>query len=271
MNDRSDISYPDNGNPLEDAAVLRNAVYFSTAQRAFTTESLLRQPMGANQEILNYVTLNAFESFMTSTEDLLGWLFALKEWQPGTAEKSLFILIDKIQIGRGRHTEEYAIALLTELDGEGFRTLLHIPDDGELISSGISKEFVDNLKRSLPFKLSGWLKLAQMRQEQNRGRVGMFNKVKHHILVFPSKQRNKSELFVPFNVRIEGTPPSILIGKGQITADVNTIRKLSGDALAAQAVLHDTLAIILITRFAERNYQAPTWVVRVFRQWAYSD
>jgi hypothetical protein len=271
MSNGNSIMYPDNGNPLEDASVLRNAIYYSTSQRAFTVEILLRQPLGANQETLNYTALTAFESFMVSTEDLLGWLFTLKEWQPGTPDKSLFILLDSIQVGRDRHTEEKAIAILEGLDSEGFRRLLHIPKDEQLISSGLSKEFVDNIQNSLSFKLAGWIKLAQARQEQRRGRVGMFNKVKHHLLVFPTKQGNKNELFIPYNIHIEGTPPSIHLGRGSITADANTIRQLAGDAVAAQAVLHDTLAIILISRYGERRYQAPAWVIRAYQQWTRSD
>ena len=42
------------------------------------------------------MAVNAFKEFMTSTEDLLGWLFALQEWQSGEAESSLFILLIRL-------------------------------------------------------------------------------------------------------------------------------------------------------------------------------
>jgi hypothetical protein len=270
--ENNSLSYPDNGSPLEDASVLRNAVYFSTAQRAYSAEIILGQSLSVNQTNLNFLAVRAFEEFMTSTEDLLGWLFVLEEWQPGTPYNSLFILLDKIGVGkRGRYSEEKAVSTLSSLNGDDFRKLLHIPKDEELIASGISKEFVDNLQRSLSFKLAGWLKLAEERREQDRGRVGMFNKIKHHLLAFPTRERGKNELFIPYNVHVDEKIPAIRMGMGWLTADANTIRQLAGNSIAAQAVLHDTLVVILMTRYAERNYKPPVWVVKAYQQWARSD
>src|SRR3990172_9299273 len=95
------ILYPDSGAGFEDASVLRNAVYFSTAERAYSAELVLTRPLNVNQQTLDFLVVRAFEEFMTSTEDLTGWLFTLQEWQPGNARYSLFILLDKIQVGKG--------------------------------------------------------------------------------------------------------------------------------------------------------------------------
>jgi hypothetical protein len=131
------ILYPDSGNPLEDASILRNTVYFSTAERAYSAELVLKESLNINQRTLDFMVVRAFEEFMTSSEDLLGWLFALREWQPGEAEHSLFVLLDRIRIGRDTYREDNAVALLTSVDAEGFRRLFHIPKDEEMVSAGI--------------------------------------------------------------------------------------------------------------------------------------
>ena len=99
------ISYPDSGSRFEDASILRNAIYFSTSERAYSTELILQQPLNVNQRTLSFLVVKAFEEFMTSTEDLIGWLFALQEWQPGNAEFSLLILLNKIQVGKRGYYE----------------------------------------------------------------------------------------------------------------------------------------------------------------------
>jgi hypothetical protein len=262
MGEINGLSYPDSGNRLEDASVLRNAVYFSTAERAYSAELVLKEPLKANQQTLNFMVVRAFEEFMTSTEDLLGWLFVLKEWKPGEAQHSLFILLDRIHVGRGKYSEDNAVSLLTKVDEQGFRRLFHIPKDEELISSGMSVEAVESVKRSVPFKLDGWLRIAKRRAEQDRGEVGMFNKLKHHMLAFPTQARGKSEVWMPYYVDME--EDQIKLGSGWLGANPNNIRKLVGDAIVAQAVLHDTLALILMTRYKEQYY-AQDWVVRAYQ------
>ena len=261
MHEIHNILYPDSGNPLEDASILRNAVYFSTAERAYSAELVLKEFLNINQRTLDFMVVRAFEEFMTSTEDLLGWLFALQEWKPGNAEHSLFILLDRIQVGRGSYLEDNAVSLLTSVDAEGFRKLFHIPKDEELISSGISVELVDTVNRSVPFKLDGWLKIAKKRAEQDRGTVRMFNKLKHHMLAFPTQERGKDEVWMPSSIRMDRKQNQIRLGRGWLEANPNEIRRLASDAIVAQAVLHDTLALILLTRYGEQYY-AQNWAVR---------
>jgi hypothetical protein len=263
MNDISRLSYPDFGNPLEDASIIRNAVYFSTAERVYSAELVLKEPINVDQRTLDFMVVRAFEEFMTSTEDLLGWLFALQEWKPGEAERSLFILlVDKVKVGKGKYSEDNAVSLLKSVDAEGFRRLFHIPTDEELMSAGVSVKLVDDLRRSVPFKLDGWLRIAKERAEQARGKVRMFNKLKHHLIVFPMEERGK--VWVPASVKMDIKQNQIGLDSGFLEANPNEVRRLASSAIVAQAVLHDTLAIILLTRYGEK-YRAPNWVVRAYQ------
>jgi hypothetical protein len=255
------ILYPDSGNPLEDASVLRNAVYFSTAERVYAAQLILQQPLKVTQTTLNFLVVKAFEEFMTATEDMIGWLFALKEWQPGNAEFSLFLLLDRITVGKGDYKEERAVSLLSEVDDEGFRELLHIPKDEDLIASGVSQKVVDKIGGSIRFKLDGWRKTAEKRMEQKRGWVRMFNKFKHHMLAFPTRDRNKAEIWLPTRIIFNKVRNHIVLSEGRLDASANELRRLAGDAIAVQAVLHDTLAMILSTRYGEK-YVAPQWAIK---------
>jgi hypothetical protein len=257
----SNILYPDSGSPYEDASILRNAVYFSTAARTYSAQLILQQPLNLNQTTISFLVARAFEEFMTSAEDMVGWLFALKEWQPGNAEFSLFILLDKIKVGQRGYKEEQAVSLLSALDGEGFRELCHIPKDRELTNSGISQEQVDKIKSSMPSKLEGWLKIARTRAEKNRGWVRMFNKFKHHMFAFPTQERGKDEVWLPTSIDFKKVENRVNLGRGWLEVSTKMVRRLAGDAIAAQAILHNTLALILITRY-NAKYVVPQWVSR---------
>lgn len=260
----SNFRYPDSGSPFEDASILRNAVYFSTAQRAYSAQLILQQPLNVGQQTLDFLVVKAFEEFMTSTEDLIAWLFALQEWQPGNAEFSLFILLDRIMVGRGNYTEERAVSILSSLNVDSFRELFHIPKDGELTASGVSKELVDNIGRSMQFKLEGWLRIARRRAEQGRGWVHMFNKCKHHMYAFPTRARNKDEVWMPTSIRLDKAQNRVLLGQGWLEASTEELRRLAGDAIGAQVILHDTLALILTTRY-DKKYEPPQWVIRAYQ------
>lgn len=262
MNETHSILYPDSGNPLEDASVLRNAVYFSTAERAYSAQLILQQPLSVSRLEVDFLVIKAFEEFMTSTEDLIGWLFALQEWQPGNAEYSLLLLLDKIHVGkRGHYEEERAISLLAGLDGEGFRALCHIPTDDELTNSGFPKELVDIVKQSMPRKLEGWLKIAERRADKGRGWVRMFNKFKHHMLAFPATMGDKDGIWMPTSIKFNREGYRIYLGQGWLESSINELRRLAGDAIAAEAILHDTLALVLTTRYDEK-YTAPQWLIK---------
>ncbi len=260
--------YPDSGNPLEDASILRNAVYFSTAQRAHSAQLILQQSLGVDQQVLRFLLVKAFEEFMTSTEDMVGWLFAFQEWQPGNAEFSLFLLLDRIKVGITQkgidHTEAKAVSFLSGLDEQGFRELVHVPNDAELLASGMPKELVETINRSMAFKLDGWRRITNRRAEQERGWVGAFNKLKHHMLAFPTQERDKEEIFIPYRIRFDRGRNRINLGSAWLEVSADMVRRFAGDSIAAQAVLHDTLALILSIRYGEK-YNAPQWVTRVLQ------
>ncbi len=260
----SSILYADSGGLLEDKHILKNAVYFSTAQRVFSAKLLLQHNLGVSNQILSYLVVKAFEEFMTSTEDLIGWIFVLEYWKPGNAEYSLINLLDKTQVGKiikgKNYTEERAISILSKLDVEGFRKFVHIPTDSELKSTSIDKTIIERINKSMPYKLDGWLKMANKRAEQDRGYVRAFNKLKHLMLAVPTQERGKNEVWLPSSIRFYKNPVRVGIGNVWIEISANHIRELAGNAIAAQTVLHDTLATILHIRYNE-EYIAPQWAV----------
>jgi hypothetical protein len=262
----SEILYPDNGNPCEDAGILRNAVNFSTAARVFSAQLVTQQPLNVRKMTLRFLVVKAFEEYMTSTEDMLGWLFALIEWKPGDPEFCLFRLIDKIQVGRqirdSDYSEDKAKDILSKLDVVGFRKLFHIPESTELLSIGKDEDFTNRIERSLIYKLDGWQHVANQRATQNRGLVHMFNKCKHHMYAFPTNERGKEEIWMPTSIELEKEKKQFNVGRGWIEVNADLIRKFVGDAIAAQALLHDTLAIILTTRYKE-EYSPPEWLLKV--------
>lgn len=265
----SNILYPDSGSPFEDASILRNAVYFTTAQRAHSAQLILQQPLGVNQQLLAFLVLRAFEEFMTSTEDMVGWLFVLEKWQPGNAEFSLFLLLDRIKVGKkpiekgDDYTETRAVSLLSSLDEQGFRNLVHIPNDADLLASGMPKERVEVIKRSIAFKLDGWRRITNKRAEQGRGWVRAFNKLKHYMLAFPTREHDKEEVWLPSRIRFNKGKNRVLLERAWLNVSAEEVKRFAGDSIAAQAVLHDTLALVLVTRYGEK-YIAPQWVIRAF-------
>ncbi len=106
--------------------------------------------------------------------------------------------------------------------------------------------------------------MTDRRAEQERGWVGAFNKLKHHMLAFPTREHNKEEIFIPYRVRFDGSGNSIRLGAAWLEVNADMVRRFAGDSIAAQAVLHDTLALILVTRFGEK-YNVPQWVTRVYQ------
>jgi hypothetical protein len=269
MKEMSNILYSDSGSPFEGASMLRNTVYFSTAQRANSAQLILQQPLGVSQQQLAFLVLRAFQEFMTSTEDMVGWLFVLQEWQPGNAEFSLFLLLDRIKVGYMNdrkgidYTETRAASLLKELDEDGFRNLIHIPNDADLLNSGMSKELVDGIKLSIPAKLDGWRRITNKRVEQDRGLVCAFNKVKHHMLAFPTQEHNKDEVWLPSRIRFNKVKNRVDLERAWLNINADQVKRLAADSIAAQAVLHNTLALILVTRYGEK-YTDPHWVRRAF-------
>ncbi len=253
-----DFRYPDEGHMLGDASVLRNALTFTIAQRAYVADSLLHQPF--DKMPLNVIAFNTLEAFgveMTAMEDTLGWLFALRDWQPGTAAYCLMANLDSIQVGRGNHDEQHAIEFLTSLDGPKLREVLHLSGDETLRKAGLGADLIAKVDHSLPYKLDGLHRIAERRAEANRTRVEAFNKLKHMLLAFPiheSSSRTVVELIKGRGYK-DG---EIHLNTVTLEVAAANIENMASNALAMQASLWDVLALILWVKFDER-LDPPPW------------
>ena len=258
------LRYPDNGELLEDASILRNAVYFATAQRASVGYRILDRLVDPTDEpssdLLSFLAVDAFTAEMSSTEDLLGWLFVLRDWQPGDPRKSLFPLLDYVQVGRGEYSEQKARKLLDSLDAHTFRSLIHVPTDEELEGNGFSLKVRGRIDDSMAANLESFKRLVNMRQRENRGYVVAFNKLKHLLLAIPTNARGRPEVLVPGRVKFDQDSKSIGIQTLWISCDPPSIRILASRAVIAQAVLNSILGIILWIRYGV-VYESPRWAV----------
>ena len=246
-------------------AVLANAAQFTTAQRAFvaklipTTDILDKFP----QQELDFLAIQAFSDFMTATEDLLGWVAVLREWDPAD-DYSLFEGLDRVRVVPDLEFD--VLEYLTKLTTEGLRGLLQVPSDSELLAMGLLPEDVAKINESIPAKLDGFLKVAKLRTRDDRGLVKGFNKVKHMLLGVPVDAFEGHQVLLP---KIDGiAPPSddsprrVRIDGARIPTNPDYIRGRVHQTLEIQAVLCDVLQFILYTRYQE-PYTHPQWVIDV--------
>ena len=159
----SNLSYPEgSGGLLEDRAILRNAVEFSTLQRSWRAIETLREPTYGHLDNRQRAMLafEGFQAMMVSLEDSQAWLFILRDWEPGTSEGSLFALLDKVQVGRkmGGYdwTEDAALELLDSLTTEKYRQLVHLSGSTDLLAAGWSQELVANVDAAMKSQLVGF-------------------------------------------------------------------------------------------------------------------
>lgn len=256
-----EFRYPDSGEMLEDASVLRNAIMFTIAQRAYVADSLLHQPFDRlPQNVLAFVTLEAFGVEMTATEDALGWLFALRDWGPGTAKNCLMANLDSIQVGRGKYDEAHATEFLASLDGPKLREVLHIPEDDVLREAGMEEELITQVETSMPHKLDGLRRVAEKRVESNRTRVEAFNKLKHMLLAFATRETGSKHVQVKLMKGRGYQEGEIHLNTVTLEVSAVNVRNMAGNALAMQASLWDILALILWVRFGERH-DPPPWML----------
>jgi hypothetical protein len=256
------LRYPDSGELLEDASILRNAVHFTTAQRAFAAYGLLSHPLDRLQkDSLAFLAISAFTGWMTSMEDVLGWLLVLKEWKPGDVSKCLLRLLDKVQVARD--TEEKANVLLASLDPGGLRALLHIPDDADLKRNGFPRQIREGLNEAIPANLGGLRRLIELRQQNDRAYVVAFNKLKHLLLAVRTNVRGRDEVLIPKWRGLDQEENVIHLQNAWIACTPANIRVMASRAIVAQAVLNSLLGTILWIRFGE-PYSTPAWAVKAF-------
>lgn len=258
------LRYPDDGGLLEDASILKNVVAFTTAQRAFTAHGILWQvDQTSDSGTLAFLAINAFTADMTSTEDVLGWLFVLNEWQPGTVEGCLLRLLDKVEVGRRAYSEERAAELLQALDPVGLRSLLHIPNDSEMAREGYPQNVRERINAAVPANLDGLKRLVELRQRDGRRYVRAYNKLKHLLLAIPTEagEPPRKVVLVPKWRSYNRETNAVHIQDTWIFCQPDSIRRRASRAIAAQAVLNSLLGLVLWTRFGV-PYSTPEWAVR---------
>lgn len=209
---------------------------------------------------LNVIAFNVLEAFgveMTAMEDTLGWLFALRDWQPGTAANCLMANLDTIQVGRGNYDEQHAIEFLSSLDGPKLREVFHMPDDEALRKAGLGDDLVARVDHSLPYKLDGLHRIAERRAEKNRTRVEAFNKLKHMLLAFPIRESESRHVVKLIKGR-GYKQGEIHVNTLTLEVSAKNIENMASNALAMQANLWDMLALILWVRFGEQ-LDPPPW------------
>ena len=253
---------------LNNESVLTNAVEFATAHRVFVANLV---PTGnltqLDQPQLDFLALFAFSEFMTATEDLLGWVSVLKEWDP-TDDYSLFKLLDKVKVGPDLETK--MIAYLSNLDSNGFRDLLHIPENRELVVMGFSAELVAAINESIPEKRTGFLKVSQLRATEQRGLVKGFNKAKHMLLAFPIDQLKGHEILLPKIGAVargaDQRSTTTAIDGARIDTSPEYVSQRMRRTVESYAVLWDTLSLILLTRYGKKC-TPPEWVTNTLENW----
>lgn len=263
------LCYPDNGRQLEDRAILRNAIVFTTAQRAFTAERLRREPLDQlDRYVRAFLAVDAFTQFVLSLEDGLGWFFVLRDWQPGTVEGGLFALLDKVQVGRkiGKNdwTEDAALELVESLDPDSYRRLVHLPSTQELLDAGWSPEETDAIEKAMEHQLEGFQTLIERRADKKRAYVRAYNKSKHMLLgILNERRHGKLEVGLFTSTIGYNDPRGIDLGGAILECEPEDILRNATFAIQVQAVLNAILTLILWTRYGER-IESQQWVRDIY-------
>lgn len=268
----SQLHYPREDSGLDDLALLVGAIGFSTAQRAFEAESLFeRDVSGLSKMEAAFLAVTAFGQRVTSTEDALGWMFALRDWQPGTAKGSLLYLLNRINVGRGDHTDAAAIDYLSGCSQEEFRRGLHIPTEAELAEASYPEEFRAHINASNQAVREGMLGMARFRAEEDGTRVAGYNKAKHFML---GRLVGNTEAFhvelVDARIRRRGQEEGWELKRVTVLPNAAEAQRDARRAFANQAVLNTLLGTVAITRFGFA-YESPTWVQRALENGIWAD
>ena len=92
------LLYPDNGQRYEDASILTNAVLYTTAQRAYIAAKSQISLAELQPVERAYLAVEVFGQWVVTLEDMTGWILVFRDWKPGTAEGSLFALLDQVKV-----------------------------------------------------------------------------------------------------------------------------------------------------------------------------
>ena len=255
----SSLQYP-KGDPLYgDFAILKNAVNFTTGQRAFRAFRILREPLDyLNSQGRAYLSLEGFEQFIVTLEDLQGWIFVLHRWDPGAqVDRSLFGLLDTTRVGVGQFSEEAALELVKSLDPTGYRNLIHLPPSEELLKAGFPETAVKGLSIEMAPQLEGLTRAIEIRGDNERAFVKAYNKSKHLLLGILRMDQDKPVIALRTAYSYKSSP--ISLDGADLGCEASDVRRRAYQTIHSQAVLNHILSLILWTRYGE-ELETPPWV-----------
>ena len=176
--------YPDYGGRYDDPHILRNAIEFTTAQRAYRAHQII---FSIQLEQINpferaLLAVEGFQNYVVTLEDVQGWLYVFKEWTPGRVDKSLLALLDTVEVGGRGWSESEALALLRSIDCDGYRRLVHVPTSEELRALDWSEEMIEVVAKSMAAQHRDLPRSIELRDENDRNLVKGYNKAKHMLL-----------------------------------------------------------------------------------------
>lgn len=258
--------YPDSKGRYDDRNVLGNAVVFTTAQRARAGARILNEPFERLTDLeLAFVAVDAFQQWVQSSEDALGWLFVLRDWKPGTVDGSLFALLDSVRIGRKPWAEQDALSMLEGMNVAAFRSVAHLPSNAALRRLGWPEDLVKRVEPSLTAQLDGFRRIAEKRARGDRALVRAYNKSKHHLLAMLVLRERGLEVDLKTATSGYKNPTAITLTGAELQTDAQRTRQRAREILQMQSVLNSMLAMILRARYGE-SLSTPGWVVSTHRQ-----
>lgn len=246
--------YPDNDQPLEDKRLLLNAISFATGQSAFEAETIVRLPLDAlDEQHLAYLTVQAFSVEMLATEDFVGWHSVLRDWQPGSPDRSLAFLLDRVNVNAELETE--LASKLEQMNADEYRAMIHVrADDSDLLRAGIPADQLPLIPIAVSAQLDGARRMIAHRREGGRGRVIGYNKAKHVFVGL--HQPEVPQVLVPARFKIQRD--GVHIQTVTLEVSPRNVRQMTGRAIATMATLNATLGLTTWSRFGV-PYKPPLW------------
>ena len=249
--------------------MLRNAVVFTTAQRATAADRLLIALQAQDDELERaFLAVDALQQMIQTSEDTLGWMFVLHGWKRAEGlKKTLFALLDTVRVGASPWTEEDAIKLLDSMDDAEFRrSIAHLPADAELRSSGWTEDTIDRLRVSVDAQKKGLRRTAERRAKGDRAIVKAYNKSKHMPLAMPVRRGTTLEVDVLTASEGKGAysdpdPDGFEVTGAQLSTEPSDIRLRAEGVITMQASLCSLFLAILKVRFND-PIPLPPWVLQ---------
>ena len=134
---------------------------------------------------------------------------------------------------------------------------------------GVPAGLVSRIAGAITKKIEGFLKVHELRSKSGRSMVKAFNKEKHMLLAFPRDGPSGHGILLP-TARIKAATKIhaeiFTIDGVEIRPSPGYIRNRAKRAMEAQAILWDTLSLILQTRY-RTVAPTPDWVESTLDTW----